>query len=155
MSYQSVLPVWLASTHGSGKGKFCGIDMSPKHTKTNITLVMCVRTQSVMPDSLGSPWTAAHQFPPSMEIPRQEYWSRLPFLPPGDLPDLNIEPTSLVSPALAGRFFTTVSRRKSWLMWIMKLWELHPYHWQQMLPQTTHVKPKDMRWEKQLSRNPS
>ena len=38
---------------------------------------------------------------------RQEYWSGLPFPPPGDLPDSGMEPESLVSPALAGRFFTT------------------------------------------------
>ena len=37
----------------------------------------------------------------------QEYWSGLPFPSPGDLPDPGVEPTSLVSPALAGRFFTT------------------------------------------------
>ena len=42
-----------------------------------------------------------------MEFSRQEYWSGLTFPPPGDLPDPGIEPTSLVSPALAGRFFTT------------------------------------------------
>ena len=35
---------------------------------------------------------------------RQEYWSGLPFPPPGDLPDPGIKP---VSPALAGEFFTT------------------------------------------------
>ena len=40
-----------------------------------------------------------------MEFPRQEYWSGLPFLPSGDLPDPGIEPTSLMSPATAGRFF--------------------------------------------------
>ena len=38
---------------------------------------------------------------------RQEYWSGLPFPPPGDLPDAGIEPVSLMSPALAGSFFTT------------------------------------------------
>ena len=38
---------------------------------------------------------------------RQEYWSRLPFPSPGDLPDPGIKPTSLESPALAGEFFTT------------------------------------------------
>ena len=38
----------------------------------------------------------------------QEYWSGLPCPPPGDLPDPRIEPTSLVSPALVGWFFTTV-----------------------------------------------
>ena len=42
-----------------------------------------------------------------MEFSRQEYWSRLPFPPPGDLPDPGIEPASLASPALAGSFFTT------------------------------------------------
>ena len=50
-----------------------------------------------------------HQAPPSMEYSRQEYWSRLPFPTPGDLPNPGIEPTSLVSPALAGGFFTTES----------------------------------------------
>ena len=43
----------------------------------------------------------------SMGFSRQEYWSELPFSSPGDLPDTDIEPTSLESPALAGRFFTT------------------------------------------------
>jgi len=38
-----------------------------------------------------------------MGLYRQEYWSRLPFPTPGDLPNPRIEP---VSPALAGRFFT-------------------------------------------------
>ena len=49
------------------------------------------------------PWTVAHQVPLSMGFPRQEYWSRLPFPPPGNPPNPGIEP---VSPALAGRFFT-------------------------------------------------
>ena len=43
-----------------------------------------------------------------MEFPRQENWSGLPFPSPGDLPDPEIEPASLASPALAGEFFTTV-----------------------------------------------
>ena len=42
-----------------------------------------------------------------MQVPRQEYWSGLPFPPPGDLLDPRIGPMSLVSPALAGGFFTT------------------------------------------------
>ena len=42
-----------------------------------------------------------------MGFSRQEYWSGLPFPPPGDLPDTGIEPTPLMSPALAGRFFAT------------------------------------------------
>ena len=42
----------------------------------------------------ATPWTVAHQAPPSMEFTRQEYWSGLPFPPPGDLPDPGIEPES-------------------------------------------------------------
>ena len=38
---------------------------------------------------------------------RQEYWSGLPFPPPGDLPDPGIKLESSASPALAGRFFAT------------------------------------------------
>ena len=52
-------------------------------------------------------WTVALQAPLSMEFSRQEYWSGLPSPPAGDLPDPGIEPRSLVSPALAGGFFTT------------------------------------------------
>ena len=42
-------------------------------------------------------WTVANQAPLSMGFSRQEYWSGFPCLSPGDLPDLGIEPTSLVS----------------------------------------------------------
>ena len=54
-----------------------------------------------------TPWTVAHQAALSMEFSRQEYWSGLPFTPPGDLPNLVVEPTFLTSPELASRFFTT------------------------------------------------
>ena len=47
------------------------------------------------------------QAPLSMGFSRQEYCSDLPFPFPGNLPDSGIEPMSLVSPALAGGFFTT------------------------------------------------
>ena len=57
--------------------------------------------------TLAIPWTVAHQAPLSMGFSRQGYWSELPFPSPGDLPDPGIEPASLMSPALAGRFFTT------------------------------------------------
>ena len=55
----------------------------------------------------ATPWTVARQAPLSMEFSRQEYWNGLLFVTPGHLPDLGIEPVSLISPALAGRFFTT------------------------------------------------
>ena len=51
-------------------------------------------------------WTIASKAPLSMGFSRQENWSGLSCLPPGDLPNLGIEPVSLKSPALAGRFFT-------------------------------------------------
>ena len=41
-----------------------------------------------------TPWTIAYQVPPSMGFSKQEYWSRLPFSSPGDLPDPGIEPRS-------------------------------------------------------------
>jgi len=52
-------------------------------------------------------WTAAFKAPLSMGFSRQEYWSGLPFPSPGDLHGPGIELTSLMSPALASRFFTT------------------------------------------------
>ena len=42
-----------------------------------------------------------------MGFSRQEYWSELPFPPAGDLSDPGIKPHFLVSPVLAGGFFTT------------------------------------------------
>ena len=48
--------------------------------------------------------TVARQAPLSMGFSRQEYWSELPSPPPGDLPNPGIEPTSHMSPALAGGF---------------------------------------------------
>ena len=66
---------------------------------------MCVCAQTYQ--TLCNPWTVAYWAPLSMEFSRQEYWSSLPFLTPGDLPDPGTEPASLVSPELAGRFLTT------------------------------------------------
>ena len=56
---------------------------------------------------LCDPWTVAHQVPLSMGFSQQEYWSRVSFPPPGDLPNLGTKPTSLESSSLAGGFFTT------------------------------------------------
>ena len=55
----------------------------------------------------ATPSTVAPQAPLSMGFSRHEYWSGLPCPPPGNLPDPRIEPASLMSPALAGGFFTT------------------------------------------------
>ena len=65
-------------------------------------------------------WIVAHQAPLTMGFSRQEYWSGLPCPPPENLPDPKIKPTSLMSPALAGVFFTTKLLGKP-LSWY-KLW---------------------------------
>ena len=57
-----------------------------------------------------------HQPPLSMRFFRQEYWSGLLCPPPRDLPNPGIKPTSLMSPGLAGGFFTTSAT-----------WEAHTY----------------------------
>ena len=56
-----------------------------------------------------------------MEFSRQEYWSGLPFLSPGDLPDPGIEPTSLTSPVLADSFFTTSTTWEAWAHSLLKV----------------------------------
>ena len=57
-------------------------------------------------------WTVAYQAPQSTGFSRQEYWSGLPCIPSGDLPNPGIEPVSLMSPVLAGKFFT---RSATWI----------------------------------------
>ena len=64
--------------------------------------------------------TVPHHAPLSMAFSRQEYWSGLPFPSPGDPPDPRIETESLMSPALAGSFFSTEPPRKPILSCIKK-----------------------------------
>ena len=52
-------------------------------------------------------WTVAHQVALSMGFSKQEYWNGLPCPPQGDPPDPGPKPIPLMSPVLAGRFFTT------------------------------------------------
>ena len=65
---------------------------------------MCVLSHFTHVQLFATPWTTACQAPLSMGFSRQEYWSGLPCSPPGDLPNPGINPASLLSPALAGRF---------------------------------------------------
>ena len=58
----------------------------------------------------ASLWTVAYQAPLSVKLSRQECWSGLPFLTPGDLPNPGIEPKSLASPAFSVEFFTRATR---------------------------------------------
>ena len=66
-----------------------------------------------MTNSFETLWTVACQAPLSMEFPRQQHWSGLPFPSPGDLPDPRIEP---MSPALVSGFFTTEPSGKAHLL---------------------------------------
>ena len=67
------------------------------------TACVCIRMCSVTQSGqlFATPLIVASQVSLSMGFPKQEYWSRLPFLTPGHVPDPGIEPRSLVSPALA------------------------------------------------------
>ena len=64
-----------------------------------------------------TPWTVACQPSLSMGFSRQEYWSGLPFSSPGDLPDPEIEPVSLVSPALQADSLPTEPLRRPGDTW--------------------------------------
>ena len=70
-----------------------------KVKKISVCVLTCVRL-------FVTPWAIACQAPLFTEFSKQEYCSGLPFPSPGDLPNPEIEPVSLVPPALAGRFFT-------------------------------------------------
>ena len=68
----------------------------------------CERAKSLQPSVVSGSatlWTIAHQAPLPMGFSRKEYWSGLPGPTPGDLSSPGIEPVSLMSPALAGKFF--------------------------------------------------
>ena len=56
--------------------------------------IMCWASSFSRVRLFATPWTAARQAPLSMGFSRQEYWSRLPCPPPGDLPDPGTEPRS-------------------------------------------------------------
>ena len=75
-----------------------------------------------------TPWTVAPQAPLSMGVSRQEYWSVLPCLPPGDLPNPEIEHTSLMFPALPGRFFPTSATWEAPNAWVTCLEMLNAGH---------------------------
>ena len=61
----------------------------------------------------STPWTVACKAPLSVRLTKVEYWSGLLFPSPGDLPDPGIE---LVSPALAGEFFTNDPIGSEWVL---------------------------------------
>ena len=66
--------------------------------------IVCMLSHFSRVRLFAAPWTVAHQASLSMDFSRQESWSGLSSLPPGDLSNPGTEPAS---PALAGVFFTT------------------------------------------------
>ena len=66
---------------------------------------MCYAYALICVQLFSTPWTVAHQAPLSMRFSRQEYWGRLPFVPPRNLSNPGTESMSPASPALAARFF--------------------------------------------------
>ena len=77
-----------------------------KLTTVGVFVHACMLSRSVLSDSLHSQglWLARLLCP--WDFPRQEYWSGLPFPPPGDLPHPGIKPMSPASPALQVDSFT-------------------------------------------------
>ena len=72
-----------------------------------------ITTPPWKPRIFATPWAVAHQAPLSMEFPRQEYWSGLPFALKGDFPNPRIKPTSPASPALQADIFFAVEPQGS------------------------------------------
>ena len=72
----------------------------------------------------ATPWTVFHEAPLSMGSSRQEYWSGLPFPPPGDLSDPGIDPVSLASSELAGGSLSLLGGRGKELLFITQTREM-------------------------------
>ena len=83
------------------------VSLSEKANPFVMAYVLCCAKMLSRVWLFATPWSVDRQGPLSMGFSRQEYWSGLPYPPPGNLPDPGIEPTALTSPALSGRFFTT------------------------------------------------
>ena len=86
--------VWSVPVHLK-LTEYCESTMQSNTKSLQLCLTLCD------PMDCSPPGSSVHG------IFRQEYWNGLPFPSPGDLPDSGTEPMSLLSPALAGRFFTT------------------------------------------------
>ena len=78
-----------------------------KQTGNKDNSCVCMLSQLSSVQLLETPWIVARQAPLSMGFSRQEYWSGVPCLLPGYLPNPGIEPACLMSPAQASEFFTS------------------------------------------------
>ena len=102
------------STDGAEEVGKSGIWKNPRSIDSFV-LCVCVYGCSVESDSFRPHGLQPTRLLCPWDFSRQEYWRRLPFPPSEDLPHPGIEPvfpTSLVSPTLASRFFTTAQPGK-------------------------------------------
>ena len=102
-------PEWRSTFRGP-----LALQMRTPKLRRELSAVVSVLSRFSRVRLFATVWTVARQAPLSMGFSRQEYWSGLPFASPGDLPDPGIKPASLMSPTLAGGFFT-----------ISTTWEAH------------------------------
>ena len=92
------VPQLMNTTEFSASTKGTGKVLLPHSAKTCVHSLSCAWL-------LATPWTVAYQASLSMGFSRQQYWSRLPFPSPRDLPNPGIESTSPSTPGLMSRFF--------------------------------------------------
>ena len=84
-----------------------------RNRKEEETLLPCVLGRFSRVQLFATLWTVICQDPLSMGFSRQEYWHGLSYPPLGVPPNPRIEPMSLMSPALAGRFFITPTTQEA------------------------------------------
>ena len=135
---------WHAAVHGVAKSKtqlsnWTELNFHTCWTQAYLVYAFCVLSLSLSYVQLfATPWTVVHHVPLSMGFSRQEFWSGLPFLPPGDLPNPEIE---LVSPALAGRFFATETPGKPSTLWFPPSIFVNSFHLSEFNPRPTYKQP--------------
>ena len=103
---------------------FCFTNRDFAHFCINACMLSCFRNVQL----IVIPRTIDHQAPLSLGFSRQEYWSVLPCPSPGDLPNPGIKPVTLMSPALAGRFFTTSTTWEALCILINKCYFIILWH---------------------------
>ena len=104
---------WWAAVYAVAQSRTRLKRLSSSSMQWNSCLTSCFGYWSVTISCLhvrcvqlsATPWTVTHQALLPMGFSRQEYWSGLPFPPPGHLPDPEIEPAFLASPALQTDFY--------------------------------------------------
>ena len=105
------LDLGLPSLQNFEEINFCCLYVPP-----SLWYFVCVLSHFSHVRLFETPWTVACQAPLSLEFFRQEYWSGLPFPPPGDLSNPGTELSSPTSNALAGGFFTAEPSGKPYFL---------------------------------------